>query len=237
MTPRRSEDCCGIAPDSPDALAKLPVVTGSFEGWPRAAFDVLLQLDGDPPADVRRRCRREREDLVRRPMIELMNAVADADPEYEDFAVWGYGDVLVQAWQRQHAIVRLARNIELGIRFDLDGLQVGVAWWYAPSVQIERYRAAVADPGSGRRLVAIVRSLEREGFVISGELLKRPLRGYPADHPRANLLRHRSVLASRPLGCEEWIHTPAAADRVLAAFFQLRPLARWLVKNVSGPRL
>lgn len=211
-------------------------MSGGFEGWPRAAFDVLLQLDGEPSADVRRRCRRDRENLVRRPMIELLNAVADADPEYEDFAVWGYGDVLVQAWQRQHAIVRLARNIELGIRFDLDGLEVGLAWWYAPSTQIERYRAAVADAGSGPRLVAIVRNLEREGIMISGDLLKRPLRGYPADHPRAKLLRHRSVIAHRPLGCEEWIHTAAAADRVLAAFSQLRPLARWLVKNVSQPK-
>ena len=213
----------------------VPLVAGEFEGWPRSAFDVLLELEGEPSADVRRRCRREREELVRRPMVGLLNAVADAEAEYEDFAVWGYGDVLLQAWQRQSAIVRLARNVELNVRFDLDGLEVGVAWWYAPSVQVERYRAAVADPGSGRRLVAIVRGLEREGFEISGELLKRPLRGFPADHPRAELLRHKSLIASRPLGCEEWIHTPAAADRVLAAFTQLRPLARWLVKNVARP--
>jgi uncharacterized protein (DUF2461 family) len=169
-------------------------------------------------------------------MFELLDAVAGQDPEYEDFSVWGYGEVLVQAWQRQTAIVRLARNVELGIRFDLDGVEVGVAWWYAPSVQIERYRAAVADSGSGRRLVAIVRKLEGEGFVISGDVLKRPLRGHPADHPRAELLRHRSVIASRPLGCDDWIHTPAAIDRVLAAFTQLRPLSRWLVKNVSLPQ-
>jgi uncharacterized protein (DUF2461 family) len=166
-------------------------------------------------------------------MVELLNTMADADPEYEDFAVWRYGDVLLQAWQRQGAIVRLARNVELSIRFDLDGLEVSVAWWYAPPDQIERYRAAVLDPGSGRRLVAILRKLERDGFTISGDLLKRPLRGQPADHPRADLLRHRSVIASRPLGCDEWIHTPAAADRVLTAFTQLRPLSRWLVKNAS----
>jgi hypothetical protein len=42
-----------------------------------------------------------------------------------------------------------------------------------------------------------------------------------------------SVIASRPLGCEDWIHTAAAADQVLATFHQLRPLARWLIKNVS----
>jgi hypothetical protein len=72
--------------------------------------------------------------------------------------------------------------------------------------------------------------------VISGDLLKRPLRGYPVDHPRAELLRHKSVIATRALGCEEWIHTAAAADHVLAAFVELRPLARWLVKNVSQSR-
>ncbi|WP_432893458.1 DUF2461 family protein [Kribbella sp. CA-245084] len=166
-------------------------------------------------------------------MIGLLNAVADADPEYEDFSVWGYGDVLLDAWQRQRAIVRLARNVELGVRFDLDGLEVGVAWWYAPSEQIERYRAAVADAGQGPRLVAIIRNLERDGFTITGDLLKRPLRGHPTDHPRADLLRHRSLIATRPLGCDDWIHTSAAADQVLAAFHQLRPLSRWLVKNVS----
>ncbi|WP_134009857.1 DUF2461 family protein [Kribbella sp. VKM Ac-2566] len=204
-----------------------------FEGWPRGAFDVLLQLEGEPSAEVRRQCRRDREALVRRPMIDLLNVVADADSAYEDFSVWGYGDVLVRAWQRQSAIVRLGRNVELGVRFDLDGLEVSLAWWYAPSAQIERYRAAVADDGSGPRLVAIVRRVEGEGYVISGDVLKRPLRGYPVDHPRAELLRHRSFIATRPLGCEEWIHTSAAADQVLAAFSQLRPLARWLVENVS----
>jgi hypothetical protein len=208
-------------------------VTGDFTGWRKSAFDVLLQLEGEPSVEVRRRCRRDREELVRQPMVELLDVMAQADPEYEDFAVWRYGEVLLQAWQRQGAIVRLGRNVELSVRFDLDGLEVGLAWWYAPSEQIERYRAAVANSGSGEQLARLVRKLEGEGFVISGDLLKRPLRGFPADHPRAELLRHRSLIARRPLGCDDWIHTPAAADRVLAAFTQLRPLAHWLVRNVS----
>ncbi|GAA1715852.1 hypothetical protein GCM10009745_75380 [Kribbella yunnanensis] len=208
-------------------------MTGDFEGWPRSAFDLLLQLEGEPAADVLRECRQDREDLVRRPMVELLTAMAYADPAYEDFAVWRYGGVSMGAWQRQTANVRLARNVELTVGFDLDGLEVGAAWWYAPPPQIERYRAAVAEPGSGRRLVAIVHKLEREGFSISGDLMKRPPRGYPADHPREHLLRHRSVIARRHLGCDEWIHTAAAADQVHAVFTQLRPLVRWLVRNVS----
>ncbi len=208
-------------------------MTGEFEGWPRAAYDVLLRLEGEPSIAVRELVRKDREDLVRRPMVELLNAVADRDPAYEDFAVWRYGEVLLRAWQRQGAIVRLAPYVELAIGFDLDGLEVRVAWWYAPSLQIERYRAAVADPGSGRRLVAVLRKLESQGFEISGDQLKRPLRGHPSDHPRAELLRHRTLIASRHLGGDDWIHTPAAADHVLAAFTQLRPLANWLVKNVA----
>ncbi|WP_328999503.1 DUF2461 domain-containing protein [Kribbella sp. NBC_00709] len=92
------------------------------------------------------------------------------------------------------------------------------------------------DPGPGRRPVTIIRNLERDGFTITGDLLKRPLRGHRADHPRANLLRHKSLIATRPVGCDEWIHTPAAADHVLAAFTQLRPLSHWLLKNVAQPR-
>jgi len=213
-------------------VARVSVVTGDFEGWPQGAFDVLLQLEGEPSAEVRRQCRQDREDLVRRPMIELLNAVADTDSAYEDFSVWGYGEVLLQAWQRQSAIVRLGQNVELAVRFDLDGLEVGLAWWYAPSVQIERYRAAVANSVTGPQLAAIIRELESEDFTISGDLLKRPLRGHPADHPRAQLLRHRSLIASRPLGCEDWIHTPVAADRVLSTFTQLNPLSHWLIKHV-----
>ncbi|MFD7160938.1 DUF2461 family protein [Kribbella sp. NPDC059898] len=185
--------------------------------------------------EVRRGCRREREELVRRPMVGLLNAVADADSAYEDFAVWGYGEVLLRAWQCQSAIVRLARNVELTVRFDLDGLEVALAWWYAPSEQIERYRAAVADAASGRRLAGVLRKLERDGYVVSGDRLKRTLRGYPADHPRAELLRHKSLIATRPLGAGDWIHTAAAADRVLEAFTPLRPLSRWLVENVALP--
>ncbi|MGC4938662.1 DUF2461 family protein [Kribbella sp. DT2] len=211
-------------------------MTDVFEGWPRSAFDVLLQLEGEPSAEVRRQCRRDREELVRVPMVKLLDAMASADPAYEDFAVWRYGGVLMEAWQRQHAIVRMARNVELGVRFDLDGLEIALSWWYAPPEQIERYRAAVAGPGSGPRLVAILRKLEREGYEISGDVLKRPLRGHPVDHPRATLLRHRSVIASQGLGCEDWIHTREAADRVLAAFTELRPLTRWLVKNVALTR-
>jgi uncharacterized protein (DUF2461 family) len=63
--------------------------------------------------------------------------------------------------------------------------------------------------------------------------MKRPPRGYPQDHSRTNLLRHRSLVAARLLGNEEWLHTPEAVDRVLSAGADLDALLMWLVRHVK----
>jgi hypothetical protein len=59
-----------------------------FQGWPEQAYAVLLTLEGEPSRETRERVRRDREEYVRQPMIDLLNDLADVDPWYEDFAVW-----------------------------------------------------------------------------------------------------------------------------------------------------
>ncbi len=88
--------------------------------------------------------RRHREEQVRQPMIDLLNDLADVDPWYEDFAVWRYASTAYW-WQNQCAIVRVARNIDIGFRFNLDGLRITAAWWYADPQQI------ATVPGGDRR--------------------------------------------------------------------------------------
>ena len=202
---------------------------GRFEGWPEEAYDVLLKLDGDPSPAFRESLRKEREQLVRKPMIALLQDVADADVSYDDFAVWGFR-IMLWPWQRQAARVVIERNVELSVTFDLDGLYVGGGGWFFGPVR-EVFRAAVADESSGPALVAILETLRARGYEISGDVMKRVPRGYPADHPRAELLRHRSLAAGRPLGCDGWLHTPEAVDRVLAAFEDLRPMMMWLAEH------
>jgi hypothetical protein len=201
-----------------------------FTGWPEQAFDVLLQLDGDPSVAQRQKCRRDRERLVRQPMAALLNDVADADPRYDDFSVWGYG-TMVWWWQHQGAVVRIGGKLELGLRFDLDGLDVSGGW--ANGAQ-DKYRAAVAQESTGRELDAILKALQGNGCELSGDVMKRNPRGYPADHPRSELLRYRSFSVTQPLGCDDWLHTPEAVDRVLASFAELRPLTSWLLEHAPG---
>ncbi|MFL9684609.1 MULTISPECIES: DUF2461 family protein [Streptomyces] len=205
---------------------------GQFTGWPEQAMDVLWQLQGEPPRAVREHCRADRERLVRQPMIALLGDIADADPRYEDFSVWHYRTGSWW-WQNQSAVIRLGRKIEIGLRFSLDGLRIQGAWWYPDPGQVDSFRRAVASERSGRELAALVEDLRGKGYDISGDVMKRPPRGYPADHPRAALLRHRSLVAARALGCEEWLHTPEAVDRVLAATADLDALMTWLVHHVK----
>jgi uncharacterized protein (DUF2461 family) len=194
-----------------------------FHGWPEQAYAVLLRLGGEPSREMRERNRRHREEQVRQPMIDLLSDLADVDPWYEDFAVWRYASTAFW-WQNQCAIVRVARNVEIGFRFNLDGLRISAAWRYADPQQIALFRAATAADESGRRLADLVSSLAADGHEILGDVMMRVPRGYPADHPRADLLRRRSLIAARELESD----AVRDVEPVYRACERLRPLLGWL---------
>jgi hypothetical protein len=52
-------------------------------------------------------------------------------------------------------------------------------------------------------------------------------RGYPADHPRADLLRHRSLIAARELESD----AVRDVEPVYRACERLRPLLGWLAEH------
>ena len=158
-------------------------------------------------------------------MIDLLNDLADADPWYEDFSAWRYAST-AWWWQNQCAVVRVARNIYIGFRFNLDGLRITAAWRYADPEQIALFRTATAADESGRALEDLVASLAADGHEILGDVMKRVPRGYPADHPRAGLLRHRSLIVARELEPD----TLRDVEPVYDACERLRPLLDWLAE-------
>jgi hypothetical protein len=198
-----------------------------FQGWPEQAYEVLLTLGGEPTLETRERVRRHREKYVRQPMIDLLNDLADVDPWYEDFAVWGYAKTAYW-WQNQSGVVRVARNIYIGFRFNLDSLGIGAAWRYGDSEQIALFRAATAAEESGQALDEIVSSLAADGHEIAGDVMTRVPRGYPADHPRADLLRHRSLSAR----CELESGAVRDVEPVYRACERLRPLLGWFAGHL-----
>ena len=69
-----------------------------------------------------------------------------------------------------------------------------------------------------------------------GELKKAP-RGYPADHPRIELLRYKGIIAWQEWPYEPWLATPQAKDRVLDFLVTSRPLVDWLNTHVGPSQL
>jgi uncharacterized protein (DUF2461 family) len=83
-------------------------------------------------------------------------------------------------------------------------------------------------------LQRIVGRLQDQGWQVGGDRLKTSPRGYDADHPRIDLLRHRSLSLGRSYGFEPVIHTPALLDRVRADWRAARPLVEWLGAATAG---
>jgi uncharacterized protein (DUF2461 family) len=198
-----------------------------FHGWPEQAYAVLLTLGGEPSRETRERVRRDREQQVRQPMIDLLNDLADTDSWYEDFAVWRYASTAYW-WQNQCAVVRIARNTDIAFRFSLEGLRISAAWWYAGPEQIALFRAAAAADASGQTLADLVSALAADGHEIRGDVMKRVPRGYPSDHPRADLLRHRSLVAA----CELEPDAVGDVGPVYGACERLRPLLGWFAEHL-----
>jgi uncharacterized protein (DUF2461 family) len=62
--------------------------------------------------------------------------------------------------------------------------------------QLDRYRRAVDDDRTGRKLVDVVKATRAKGMDVEGHgTLKTAPRGYAKDHPRIELLRNKGLLA------------------------------------------
>lgn len=119
------------------------------------------------------------------------------------------------------------------VRLDADGLSLGGGFHTRSPAQTARYRAAVAAD-AGAALALVVADLVAAGFELEGAAAKTRPRGYPADHPRLDLLRRKELMAVTRLGTPPWLPDPAALDHVRQTWRRLRPLASWVITHV-GP--
>ena len=113
------------------------------------------------------------------------------------------------------------------------GIRVGGGCFHLQPDQLARYRAAVAEEIHGDALGKIVTKLDKAGWEIKGDRLATRPRGVPADHPRLDLLRHRSVYATRTWPPDDVLHERALLDRVRKAWRALRPFNEWARDHVG----
>ncbi len=172
---------------------------------------------------------------VRAPLDALL---AELAPEFGAAKVFRpYRDVRFSTDKtpyKTHAAAVVEGDGSLYVQLGADGLFVGGGFWHTESDQVQRLRAAVDDDLSGRRLQAVLDGLA--GWELMGERLKRMPKPYTADHPRADLLLHKSLAAGLRLEPAEWLHTPECVQRVADAWRTVQPLNAWLAQHVGPTR-
>ena len=95
---------------------------------------------------------------------------------------------------------------------------------------LARYREAVLDDERGAALSDIVRNLRTHGYVVAGEGYKRTPPGVPAEHPQAELLKHRGLFTTLDREHPPELRTPALVDFCFEHFARMAKLHAWLLE-------
>jgi hypothetical protein len=92
----------------------------------------------------------------------------------------------------------------------------------------------VLDDRGGRALAEEVAAAREAGLEVVGQTLRTAPRGYPRDHPRIELLRHKALIAGRRLPGTAGIGRQAALDHVAGTWRTAAPLNAWLDQHVGA---
>lgn len=177
---------------------------------------------------------------VRAPMEALL---AELEPEFGEF---GTPKVF-----RPYRDLRFSRDktpyktqcggvIEAGrgggayyVAISSDGLRVGGGCFHMEPDQLKRYRQAVDTKIHGSKLAKIVAELTDAGWVVHGERLVTKPRGFDADHPRIELLKHKSLYVSHTWEPDDVLHQRSTLDRVRGKWRQLKDINAWAADHVG----
>ena len=111
---------------------------------------------------------------------------------------------------------------------------VGAGHYMMEPDQLVRYRAAVLDEKTGAALAKIVAGLERAKFtVVSYDALKNVPRGMDPAHPRAELLKRKSLAVEFPPLPKKLIVSRAFVGWLVERVERARPLVEWLAEETA----
>ncbi|MGY2029640.1 DUF2461 domain-containing protein [Nocardia gipuzkoensis] len=208
-----------------------------FTGFPLAGPDFYEDLEADNSKAFWTAHKQIYDEAVLAPMKAL---VAELEPDFGPAKIFRpYRDVRFTKDKSpyktaQGAVVRAAPGAGWYVQINAAGLYVGGGFYQGSPDQLAQLRATIDDDVRGPELAAILTELAAAGFTIGGEKLKTKPKGYDADHPRIDLLRHKSITCGREFGAPAWLETPRAAKEVRAAWEKMRPLVEWLAAVVGG---
>jgi uncharacterized protein (TIGR02453 family) len=205
----------------------------TFNGWPEEALDFYEGLEADNSKTYWTANKATYEASVLGPMTALLEELAGDFGEGKIFRP--YRDV---RFSKDKSPYKTAMGAVVGdgyIQLSAKGLAAGNGMYSMAPDQVERYRQAVAGEVTGAKLAAVISAVEQHKIAVHGQdVLKTAPRGYPADHPRIELLRYKGVVAWQEWPVEPWLTTPEAKKHITGFLVATRPLAAWLATHVGA---
>jgi len=206
----------------------------AFAGIPLAALDFYEDLENDNTKSFWQAHKQTYDEAVKAPLGALC---LELEKQYGPAKLFRpYRDVRFAKDKTPYKTHQGAWFGEsaLYLQVSAAGLFVAGGYWQTSSEQVGRLRRAVDDEVAGPVLDRAVTALRRKGYEVGGEQLSRVPSGFAKDHPRAELLRHKTLVARRDLGCPDWLATPKAKSEIVKAWRGLQPLVDWLDTHVGN---
>ncbi len=209
----------------------------TFEGWPVEAIEFFERLEDDNTKTFWTEQKHVYEESVKAPMVALLAELESRCGEGKIFRP--YRDVRFSKDKTPYK-TNIAATMAGGgyVSLSADGFSTGTGYYMMAKDQLAKFRAAIDDDTTGRRLERTVAKLTDAGIEVTAyDSLKTAPRGYPKDHPRIELLRMKGCIAWREWPIGAWLDTPEPEDRVMTVLEAAKPLVKWLDTNVGPTEL
>lgn len=207
-----------------------------FTGFSEAALDFYDDLEVDNTKSYWEAHKEQYQTSVRAPMVALTDRLESefgAAKIFRPFRDVRFAKDKTPYKTHQGAFVAAGPACGWYVELSARGVRSGAGFYDASAADLAKIREAIVDQAKGGQLQKILDKLEKAGFEVGGDRLKTSPRGYDADHPRIELLRHRSLTLGKLYGFEPIIYTPELADAVRSDWKAARPLVEWVCARLG----
>lgn len=207
-----------------------------FTGFPEAALDFYDDLEMDNTKSFWEAHKAVHAESVKAPMVALTKALEkDFGPAkvFRPYRDVRFAKDKTPYKTNQGAFVAAGPACGWYVEISARGVRTGAGFYDAGSSDLARIRTSIDSEATGKQLQRILARLEKAGFTVGGQKLKTTPRGYDADHPRIDLLRHKSLTIGKDYGFEPVIHSADLVEAVRADWKASRPLVEWVAERLG----
>lgn len=223
-----------------------------FKGFPADAITFLQQLSHHNQRDWFQENKDRYESLVRTPALEFIDAMSPElnkiSNQFNAIAKKSGGSLMRVYRDTRFSTDKTPYKTNIGIQFrhvlgkdvhapgfylhiEPDACFLGAGIWHPESKTLAKIRDFIADnPAAWQK--ALEHKPFKRAFELAGDALKRPPRGYPADHPLIEDLKRKDFIAIRSFDSKK-IEAANFIGFVRKGFADTEPFMRYLCTAVE----